>query len=796
MAPESKDDTHNKGTVSSSGYLQCCWLKKRTGRRVGGTAGYEPKRGHSWQAMDRRRRTSSQQRRLEADNASPGETADQQLERMHRELQDAPTGTVAPQGTAETSGNAGVGGSAGGSSLLAGLAHVDASGFLDSGNTGAHRLELRRVTAGDGQGGGDGLPSSTSSGSAPGTGQEGSGTGVVAGGEPLATVVETKHDGSGTGSRDDGFESAPEAPPGIDLGMDGRVNVSGGNRLDPPRTSEAPKQEVPVNAFWSPARKAFERLHGEKLDPAYGSDVHPQLTPEVIAHEMRRQGFEGYGDHQPQLFGETPPKGSQHGTPGAVGFMGHGSLGNTPQNQGYVELDPIELFRIRCLREAEEKFMKGMENLLNQQRRGPQNPKKGVQSDGASQASWASVDDGGFVPPPPPGPPPASPPRDMVGHVGFVPPPPPPPPFPVIPPMPGMDGMSRSVGMVGENPNDTLRTFDLPKLSSSATPLQFGDWWVSLDASMGDLSYGSNQWWNLLKVGIERSYQEWLTADPITKLRLKPQVDTVSEAWPRTERRALAMLLQAIPESLRQDLVASRRLNVPQVLFKLLTTFQPGGNSERTMLLHQITDGKCSDKPCEMLEWVRAWRRNVTRATELGVTVPDPMVLLRALQGLNDWLCQRNPQIAYRLNSVRQQLNVDQKPSFSGVWEFSEHLLAESETMVVSQDFGGTTNPPKGSKPSVKAVQGPFGGSQNPPRDETTKPGSGGAVAVNAEAVTSQNPCKFWMTDDGCKRSDKCKFKHSILSSKDNRCFACSAVGHSKKDCPNFGGKRGLPKPK
>ena len=41
-----------------------------------------------------------------------------------------------------------------------------------------------------------------------------------------------------------------------------------------------------------------------------------------------------------------------------------------------------------------------------------------------------------------------------------------------------------------------------------------------------------------------------------------------------------------------------------------------------------------------------------------------------------------------------------------------------------------------------------------------------------------------WCTPDGCKRGEKCKFSHSMLNPRDNRCFGCSAVGHSKKDCP------------
>jgi hypothetical protein len=114
------------------------------------------------------------------------------------------------------------------------------------------------------------------------------------------------------------------------------------------------------------------------------------------------------------------------------------------------------------------------------------------------------------------------------------------------------------------------------------------------------------------------------------------------------------MLLQSIPEHIKSDLVASRRLTVEQVVFKLLVVYQPGGALERTRVLNSITDGKCGDNIQEVLEWVRTWRRNVTRASELGITLPDAMVLMGALHKTHEWLSMKSPQIAYRLNMVRQ----------------------------------------------------------------------------------------------------------------------------------------------
>ena len=55
---------------------------------------------------------------------------------------------------------------------------------------------------------------------------------------------------------------------------------------------------------------------------------------------------------------------------------------------------------------------------------------------------------------------------------------------------------------------------------------------------MGDLSYSS-------MVENDPKSGGWLLG-PLDRLRLKPQLDSQAHLWPRTERKALSMLLQAI----------------------------------------------------------------------------------------------------------------------------------------------------------------------------------------------------------------------------------------------------------
>ena len=141
-----------------------------------------------------------------------------------------------------------------------------------------------------------------------------------------------------------------------------------------------------------------------------------------------------------------------------------------------------------------------------------------------SRCSYVTATEGSepFIPPPPPGPPPPSPPKVTEPSVfGMMNPSPPPP--PVLPPFPAQKlgttknsgGNGNHLGTVGENPTESLRTMELPKLQGDSTGLQFGDWLSVIDSMMGDLSYSSGDWWELIRTAVDQCYQIWLVSNPI-----------------------------------------------------------------------------------------------------------------------------------------------------------------------------------------------------------------------------------------------------------------------------------------
>ena len=88
-----------------------------------------------------------------------------------------------------------------------------------------------------------------------------------------------------------------------------------------------------------------------------------------------------------------------------------------------------------------------------------------------------------------------------------------------------------------------------------------------------------------------------------------------ARGWPRTETRVMNMLLHALPADIQEDLVSTQRMSTDQIMFKLYTIFQPGG---QTSLLQLLVDWKSpSNNAAEVAASIRKWKRWAVRSEEL-----------------------------------------------------------------------------------------------------------------------------------------------------------------------------------
>jgi hypothetical protein len=117
--------------------------------------------------------------------------------------------------------------------------------------------------------------------------------------------------------------------------------------------------------------------------------------------------------------------------------------------------------------------------------------------------------------------------------------------------------------------------------------------------------------------------------------------------------------------------------------------------------------------------------------------LPDGLVLLGALTKCTDVLNGKSPQVAYRLNMIRQQLNLDQLPTAETILSYSEHLQAEAEELTLSVPVKATS----AVKAAALGVSPPPGIPQYPQNESEQK---------------SPNPkkkaCRHWMGEKECSR--------------------------------------------
>lgn len=90
------------------------------------------------------------------------------------------------------------------------------------------------------------------------------------------------------------------------------------------------------------------------------------------------------------------------------------------------------------------------------------------------------------------------------------------------------------------------------------------------------------------------------------------------------------------------------------ILYRLHVAYQPGGGAEKTQLLKNLVETKFSTNVNELLVQVRLWRRWLSRAQELHLNLPDPIVHMVALQ--------RMIESATKTGGAQMSFNVRQEP--------------------------------------------------------------------------------------------------------------------------------------
>ena len=234
------------------------------------------------------------------------------------------------------------------------------------------------------------------------------------------------------------------------------------------------------------------------------------------------------------------------------------------------------------------------------------------------------------------------------------------------------------------------------------------------------------------------------------------------------------MLLEALDPAVKSDIIA-RKANqaAPKILFRLYTTYQPGGTGERNLVLTNLQHPSAVHDAVSGVNALRAWGRWYQRCIDFGMSLPDPMVLVGALTAMTKPVISKDVEVTWRTEMVKSALQLHARPSEEAVRSYHKRLMAESETLAGA----AKTKKPDVPNPKLQAIDGSGGSGANatPSGGAGTKGGGKG------------NKCKYFLSPKGCRYGAACKNSHCMndLSKAERfkKCLNCGSEEHRAADC-------------
>ncbi|CAE7259807.1 GIP, partial [Symbiodinium sp. CCMP2456] len=253
-----------------------------------------------------------------------------------------------------------------------------------------------------------------------------------------------------------------------------------------------------------------------------------------------------------------------------------------------------------------------------------------------------------------------------------------------------LDQFERAEKRRNEEPPEQCKpgTTSLPSLPppsghESAVALQ--DWIEVIDGPLRDISDSSSWWWDAVKERAQKGYQLWVASGPYERLSLNPPTadDLEQGRFSRLSARTAGMMLQAMTEGVRAEMVARAITRSPMaLLFRLYTMYQPGGESEKAYILQYLVNPPKAASATDLVSVLRQWERLLLRADNLHIAKPDPSLLVRGLNGLVSDLWAKDKDVMFRTQLVKSRLGVDVSPTWESALQLHQHLRAESENLV------------------------------------------------------------------------------------------------------------------
>ena len=341
--------------------------------------------------------------------------------------------------------------------------------------------------------------------------------------------------------------------------------------------------------------------------------------------------------------------------------------------------------------------------------------------------------------------------------------------------------MDKRTSGEAENLKGVSELAPLPELGGD-TGVEFSDWLYVAEQAIGAMSDSASLWFERTLGAAREAYARYQIASPLERLAIAPRVapELLEPKWVRLDRKVMTLVLSAMPKMVKEDAVTHRVTSVAMALYRLHVLYSPGGTAERAAILKHLEGASAGESIPEVIAALRKWRRFLTRSAEMQLTAPDPSILLRGVETIIAACVQKHGEMSFRLSLARNELQLQNRPTNETVLRFYDHALAEMQQALPAK---WATKP--GEPPRIKAI-GAGTGEASSTSSPTASPNKG------TRGAASTTPCKFFLSEAGCRRGQQCKYHHEFANrdEKRSRCWTRGSKQHRQSECPTRDGTK------
>ncbi|CAE7842024.1 TY1B-NL2, partial [Symbiodinium necroappetens] len=341
--------------------------------------------------------------------------------------------------------------------------------------------------------------------------------------------------------------------------------------------------------------------------------------------------------------------------------------------------------------------------------------------------------------------------------------------------------MDKRTSGEAENLKGVSELAPLPELGGD-TGVEFSDWLYVAEQAIGAMSDSASLWFERTLGAAREAYARYQIASPLERLAIAPRVapELLELKWVRLDRKVMTLVLNAMPKMVKEDAVTHRVTSVAMALYRLHVLYSPGGTAERAAILKHLEGASAGESIPEVIAALRKWRRFLTRSAEMQLTAPDPSILLRGVETIIAACVQKHGEMSFRLSLARNELQLQNRPTNETVLRFYDHALAEMQQALPAKWATKPAEPPR-----IKAI-GAGTGEASSTSSPTASPNKG------TRGAASTTPCKFFLSEAGCRRGQQCKYHHEFANrdEKRSRCWTCGSKQHRQSECPTRDGTK------